>query len=140
MVLSELDEGAAVAGGEMLQEFLDVTGTGVDVLAVAVIAVDDGEETGCLQGKLGALVVAGGCAYSAEGVTIDGQTGDVEGAAANAFVGFTFLTDAEGEGGHWCPCGRTAGHTDLVGIKASDAVTVGNAGEVDEIHQGVHLI
>ncbi len=111
-------------------EVLDEPDVGGDALAVAVVAVDEDDEVGGLEGHLRALVVAGGGADASLGVAVDGQSGDVEHASADAFVGFALAADAEGE--------RVA--DELVGIEAADAVAEGDGGEVDEVDEGINLI
>ena len=46
------------------KELANVFGTGTSVGCIAVVAVDQAEQTGGRKGKLGALVVAGRRAYT----------------------------------------------------------------------------
>ena len=85
---------------------------------------------GGLERHLRTLVVAGGRADAALGIPIDGQACDVEHAAPDALVGLSLTPHSQGEG---------VAH-ELVGIEAADTVAVGDAGEVDEIDEGVDLI
>ena len=83
-----------------------------------------------LEGDFRALMVAGGRPHPTLCVAVDGQPLDVEHAAADALVRLAGTTDAEGE--------RVA--HELVGIKAADAVAVGDGGQVDEVNEGVNLV
>ena len=112
------------------QEVLDETGVVEYALLVAVVAVDEYHEVGGGERHLGALVVAGGGADATEGIAVDGQAGDVEHAATDAFVGLALAADAERQG---------VAH-ELVGIEAADAVAEGDAGQVDEVDEGVDLV
>ena len=132
---SELDELAAVGCCIGAEELLEVSGAGGGALTVAIVAVDNGEEMSGPKGEFGALVVAGGGADTTQRIAVNGKSGDVQGAAADALVGLAFAPDAQGE-----PCGRSTGCSNFVGIEAADAVAEGDGGEVDEVHKGVHAI
>jgi len=97
---------------------------------VAVVAIDEHHEVGGAERHLRPLMVAGGCANASLSITIDGQSCNIEHATAYALVWLSLTPHAQGE--------RVA-HK-LVGIEASDAVAVGDGGEVDEIYKGVDLI
>ena len=96
---------------------------GIDALLVSIVAVDENHKVRCAYRHLCALVVAGRCADASLGITIDGQTCYVEHTAPNTFIRFALAPYAEGE--------RVA-HK-LVGIKATDTVTEGDAGKIDKI-------
>ena len=101
-----------------------------DAVFVAVVSVDEYGEAGGLQGDLRALVVAGGSAHAADGVAIDGQSLDVDCASANAFVRLAGAPDAQRE--------RVA--HELRGVESADGVAKADAGQIDEIYEGVDLI
>ena len=124
------EERAAVAQAVLLQQRLDVAGIVGDTVTIAVIAVDEDEEATGGEVYLGALVVTGGGAYPTLGVTIDGQSMDVDHAAADAFVGLSLTADAEGQG---------VAH-ELGGVEAANAVAIGDGGQVDEVDQRVNLV
>ena len=75
-------------------------------------------------------MVAGRCAHTTLGITIDRQSGYVEHASSYAFVGLSLTTHTQG---------KRIPHK-LIGIEASDAVAIGDRGEVDQIDEGVYLI
>ena len=85
---------------------------------------------GGAEGHLRPFMVAGGCAHTSLGITIDGQSCDVEHTTSDAFIRFSLPTYTQGEG---------VAH-ELVGIEASDAVAIGDRGEVDEVYEGVDLV
>ena len=116
--------------GIFAQQFLNELGAMADVLAIAVVAVDECEEMGGAEAHLGAFVVACWGTDASDGVAVDGQSADVELSSADAFVWLAFLAYAEGEG--------VARY--LVAIEASDAISVGYGCEVDEVDGGVDLI
>lgn len=121
---------AAVALAVAGKEGEDVVGVGFHLIAVAVVTIDEDEQVASLEVDFGAFVVAGGSAYPTERITIDGETLDVDESSANAFVGFTFTTDAKGEGIAY----------ELGGIETADAVAVCHRSEVDEVNQCVYLV
>ena len=84
----------------------------------------------CFEVDFRPLVVAGGRAYSSQLVTIYRQALDVEHSPADALVGFAGLSDTE------CEC---VAH-EFVCVEASDAISVCNACEVDEVNKRVFLI
>ena len=112
------------------EQLLDETGVLRDALFVAVIAIDEDDEVSGLDGHLRALIVAGGSTYTALGIAIDGEPGDVEHPSPDAFIGLTFTAYTE------CQC---VAH-ELIGIEASDAVAVCDGCKIDEVDEGVDLI
>lgn len=122
--------GAAVAIGVTAQQVLNVAGIVHDSLGIAVVAVDKHDKTSGGESNLRALVVAGGCAYPTLTVAIDRQTGYIDGAAPDAFVGLSLAAYAQRE--------RIA---DKVGrIETADAVAIGDRSQIDEVNEGVNLI
>ena len=108
----------------------DVLGILCNTVSIAVVAVDEDEQMTRVEVYLGALVVAGGCADTTLCITVDGQSLDIDHAASNAFVGFSFASNAQ--------CQRIA--HELVSIEASDAIAVGNGRQIDEVDEGIDLI
>ena len=113
-----------------LKQFFKVLGTVVDVLTIAVISVYEYKSMGCLHRHLGALVVAGGSAYPTLCITIHRQSCNVEHPSAYTFVWFAFLSNAQCQGVAY----------KLIGIKAANAVAVGNARKIDKVNKRVYLI
>lgn len=108
------------------EEFANVFGTGTSVGCVAVVAVDQAEETGGRERELGAFVVARRRAYTSHLVAIDWHASYVELSAAYAFVWLALLAYSQGQAlAHY-----------LVGIEAADAVGETYRREVDEIDHG----
>ena len=104
-----------------LEKAYKVFGVGLDLRLVAVVTVDEHEHAPSADGYFRALVVARRRAHSANGVAVDGQTGDVEHPSADALVRFALAADAE--------CKRIA--CELVGVETAYAVAVGYACKVD---------
>ncbi len=101
-----------------------------DTLGVAVVAVDEDYEMGGRELHLGAFVIAGGCADTSLCITIDGQSVDIYHTSSDAFIGFAFAPYAECQG-----------VTDeLISIETTNAIAIGDGGEVYEIYEGVTLI
>ena len=115
---------------EAVYKLYDKLGSGAHGLLVAVVAVDECHEVARLKPHLRALIVAGGCSHASSVVAIDGQSSDVEHAAADAFVWFALASHAE--------CQRVA--VELVAVKASDAVAILYACEVYQVYQCVYLV
>ena len=108
------------------EEFANVFGTGTSVGCVAVVAVDQAEETGGRERELGAFVVACRCSHTSHFVAIDWHASYVELSAAYAFVWLALLAYSQGQAlAHY-----------LVGIEAADAVGETYRREVDEIDHG----
>ena len=108
------------------EELANVFGTGTSVGCIAVVAVDQAEETGGRKRELGAVVIARRCAYTSHLVAIDWHAGDVEFATANAFVWLALFPYSQGQAlAHY-----------LVGIETADAVGETYRGKVDEIDHG----
>ena len=120
----------SIALAVFAEQCLDEFRIGSHLVFVAIISVDKDYQVGGLQFHLRSLVVAGRGSYTADLVTIDGQSLDVDCASSDAFVGFAGFSYAEAEGIA----------LKLVGVKATDAVAIDNAGEVDQIYQGVDLV
>ena len=114
-------DGAAVTLCVFAQQVLDEAGIVSDTLFIAVVTVDEHHEMGGAEGHFRPFVVAGGCAHTSLGITIDGQSCDIEHTTSDAFIRFSLPTYTQGEG---------VAH-ELVGIEASDAVAIGDGGEVD---------
>ena len=129
----EFNNLSTIGVGKAAQKILKEVGTGESVLTIAVVAIDDGEKMGGVEAEFSALVVAGGSANASKGIAVDRETSDVEGATPNAFVGFAFATDSKGQGN--VRIGRN-----LIGIKTTYTVAVGDAGEVDEVYEGIDAI
>ena len=99
-------------------------------LLVAVVAVDEHQQVCRGEGHLRPFVVARRRAYPTLLVAVDGQSRNVEHAAAYALVGLALAPDAQGQ--------RRAHH--LVGIKPADAVAIGYRGEVHQVDERVDLV
>ena len=97
---------------------------------VTTIAIDDGEDVGGADVHLRALVVAGGCAYAADGVAYDRHALYVERSAAYALEGLLVLAYPEAE----------VVARDLVGIESADAISRAQGHQVDEVHQRVYPV
>ena len=85
---------ASVAVAVSAEQVLDILCIFPYPLLITVITVDEYYEMMGGWGDLGALVVAGRGAYSADGITIYGQSLYIEHAASDAFVWFAFASDA----------------------------------------------
>ena len=108
------------------EELANVFGTGTSVGCIAVVAVDQAEETGGRKRELGAFVFARRCAYTSHLVAIDWHTCDVELSASYALIRFALLA--------YSLCQVLAHY--LVGIETADAVGETYRGKVDEIDHG----
>lgn len=83
-----------------------------------------------LQTYLRALIVAGRSPYPTCSIAVDRQSGDIDHAAPDAFVGFALTSNTQ--------CERIA-HK-FIGIKGTDTVSVGDAGQIAEVDDSVDLI
>lgn len=122
--------GAAIALRIFAQQLLYVFSVLTHMVFIAVVAIDEHCEAGGVQSNLGAFVVRGGCSHTALGIAVDGQAGNVDHAPSDAFVRLAFLSDAE----------RQRAALELVGIKAADAVAIGNTAQIDEVYERVDLV
>ena len=98
-----------------------VFGVGPYLCFVSVVTVDKDEHAPRADGDFRAFVVARRRAHSALGVTINGQSGDVEHPPPYALVRLALTPYAERQ--------RVA--DELVGVETADAVTVCDARKVD---------
>ena len=108
------------------KELANVFGTGTSVGCIAVVAVDQAEQTGGRKRELGAFVVARRRAYTSHLVAIDWHACDVELSASYALIRFALLAYSQ--------CQALAHY--LVGIETADAVGETYRGKVDEIDHG----
>ena len=76
------------------QEFLYHSGSFRQPFA-SVVSVDNGKDTPGFESHFGTFVVAGGSAYAACPVAVDGKPLDVQRSAPDAFEGFFRTSDAE---------------------------------------------
>lgn len=97
---------------------------------IAVVTIDEHHEMCRLKGYLRALVVRRGRAHSTFAVAVDRKAGNVYHASPDALVWLAFTANAE----------RQGVALKLVGIEASDAVTVGYAREIHQIDKRVYLV
>ena len=108
------------------EEIANVFGTGTSVGCIAVVAVDQTEQTGGRERELGAFVVACRCSHTSHFVAIDWHASNVELSASYALIRFALLAYSQ--------CQVLAHY--LVGIEAADAVGETYRREVDEIDHG----
>ena len=76
------------------------------------------------------FIVAGGSPYTTVCITINWQALNIYGATANSLVRFSSTANAQSEGVAM----------KLVSIKTSDAVTVGDARQIDKINESINLV
>ena len=112
------------------EELQDVAGVFGNTVPIAVVTIDEDKQTSGVEINLSAFVVTGRCADTTLSIAVDRQAMDVNHAATDTLVGFTFASDAE--------CQRIT--NELIGIKAAYAITIGNGCQVDEVDEGVDLI
>ena len=112
---------AILSVGILFKQPYYIFGIGFHVGFVTVIPVDYDEYMSGADVDFRTFVIACWCTYSANQVTVYRQVGNVDGAAAYAFIRLAFFPDAE--------CQRVAGQ--LVSIEAAYAVTVSYACKVD---------
>ena len=123
-------DGTAITLTIFAKQPLDKLGIGDDALSVAIVAVDEYHEMGGVKCHLRTLVVAGGSAYATLGIAIHRQSCNVQRSASDTLVGFSFASDAQGEGISY----------EMVCIETTDAITEGDGGEVYQVDEGVDLI
>ncbi len=116
-----------VLGLDIGGEFADgVVGGGGHLLLVAVVGIDEEQEAVRVGLRHGSRTVAGGRGKSSGFVAVDGKIFNVECAAANAFVGFTGISEVEAD----------VFARYLVGINSPHRIVRNEGDEIAEIHDG----
>ncbi len=100
------------------------------MLFVSVVAVDENHQVGGVDIHLGSLVVAGWSSYATYLVSVNRQTFYINHASSYSFVWLAGFAYAQ----------RKSIAFKLVCIKSADAVAVGYARQVHQIHQRISLV
>ena len=117
------------SGGITAQQLEGIGHCGFGVRPMAVIGVDDEQQTASFERGHGACAVGSGGGGCADIVAIDGKSRDVEYAATNSFVGFAFATDAEGEI-----------TVDVRHIEQTGGISASQRDEIAKIDEGAHAV
>ena len=123
-------DSASVTLGIVPQQLLDETGILHHALLIAVIAIDEHYKMACAERYLRALMITGRCPHPTLRIAIDRQPCNIEHASSDALIRLSLTPDAQ--------CQRVA--HELIGIKPSYAVAIGNGSQIDKVHEGVNLI
>ena len=126
-----IDEVAAsIALAILLQKLDDEFGILSYVLLISIVSVDENHQVSGVAIHLGSLIVAGWSSHATYLVTVNRQTFDVDHASADTLVWFASLAHTQSQGVS----------LKLIGIKTADAVAVGDACQVHQVHQRISLI
>ena len=121
---------SSVALAIFLEELLDEFSILTYMLFVTIISIDEDYEVRGVYGHLGALVVAGRCPHTTSLVSVNRQSLDIDHTSSDTFIWFTCLAYTQSQGVS----------IEFVGIKATDAISVGDTCQVHQIYQGVYLV
>src|SRR5574344_176602 len=105
-------------------------GIGPNIFLVTVISVDEYEQVPGSYPYLCPFIVACRCTHTTFGITVDGQTFDIDHSATYTFVRFIFFPYAKRE----CVADK------FIRVESSDTVTISNTCQIDHVHKRVYLV
>ena len=106
------------------KQVLDILGIFPNTLLITVITIDKYHQVTGVIGNLCPLIVTGRRADSSDGIAIHRKSLDINHAATNSFIGFSFPSDTQ--------CQGVA--LKLLRIEAADAIAVGDRSQIYQIH------